>query len=167
MQSTRYVFTINNYSQFHVDLLQKLQCKFLVFGKEQAPTTGTQHLQGYVEFTQRKRRTAVSKLIPNAFLESAKAPREYNIGYCTKSGDYWISDQEYQEAFQKSSGKVFPEFYSNDYLSQCNIRLDFFSNNDFFENEWNKCLEYHINRDKWYNNKTGSKWYHLKQVNDP
>lgn len=48
------VLDLNNYSEEEVQNIQdsvkneKLGIKFLIFGKEVAPTTGTPHLQGYL-----------------------------------------------------------------------------------------------------------------------
>lgn len=47
---TVWMFTVPNYSQKEVDVLQKMgqeDCVYMCFGKEIAPTTGTPHLQGY------------------------------------------------------------------------------------------------------------------------
>jgi len=43
------VWTLNNYQSYQVDVLRTLakDCKYMVFGYEIAPNTGTPHLQGY------------------------------------------------------------------------------------------------------------------------
>ena len=168
MQSTRYVFTINNYTQEDVLQAQSLTnhgATLVVFGYEAAPQTGTKHIQGYVEFTQRKRRTAVAKLLPRAFLDKARGDQDQNIGYCTKGGDFYISDLDLATALSFSKNKQFNDFYSNEYKSQYKIRLDFYYNNEFFNNDWNKCLEYHENRDTWYLKNT-KKIYHNLPSNE-
>ena len=46
----RFCWTLNNYTDDDVDVLQKdlaELCKFAIFGREICPTTGTKHLQGF------------------------------------------------------------------------------------------------------------------------
>lgn len=51
MSSSRhFVFTCNNYTDEKIRLLSNLNYRYLVYGKEVAPTTGTPHLQGHVDF---------------------------------------------------------------------------------------------------------------------
>ena len=48
-QLRNFVFTLNNYSPVDIEQLLDYSCKYIVFAEEIAPTTGTPHLQGYVE----------------------------------------------------------------------------------------------------------------------
>ena len=46
----RFCWTLNNYTEEDVDVLQKdlaELCKFAIFGRETCPNTGTKHLQGF------------------------------------------------------------------------------------------------------------------------
>lgn len=46
----RFCWTLNNYTEEDVDVLQKdltELCKFAIFGRETCPSTGTKHLQGF------------------------------------------------------------------------------------------------------------------------
>ena len=165
MQSFRFVFTINNPTDEDILASQMLTNKgaiLTVFGHEVAPSTGTKHIQGYVEFHTKKRLSTVSKLLPRAYLATAKGTREQNIGYCTKGGDYFISDFDLALPFDASKHQVFNEYYSTDYLSQYKIRLDFYYNKEFFNNSWSQCLDYHQSRDSWFDSHTGKKYHHLK-----
>lgn len=97
MQSQYWVFTVNNYSDADFQRVLDLDkaCVFYVFGKEIAPTTGTQHLQGYIEFKERKRFGAVKRLFPiQTHLEIARGSWLQNVCYCTKEGDYYCSDKD-------------------------------------------------------------------------
>lgn len=43
-------FTHNNYTEEDISKILSWKCQYVVIGEEIAPTTGTPHLQGYVEF---------------------------------------------------------------------------------------------------------------------
>lgn len=42
-------FTLNNYTLKEYEALQNQECRYLLMGKEIAPTTGTPHIQGYIQ----------------------------------------------------------------------------------------------------------------------
>jgi len=83
-----WVFTVNNYSPSSLKDLEPTQYEYLVYGREEAPGTGTKHLQGYVVFKDRKRRTQVSKVLPGAWLQAAKGSPKEASDYCKKGGDF-------------------------------------------------------------------------------
>lgn len=63
--------------------------KYLVFGREKAPETGTPHLQGYVQFAKRPTFNKAKELLPaGAHIEAAKGSPQQNRTYCTKDGDF-------------------------------------------------------------------------------
>ena len=107
MQSNAWVFTINNYTDEDLKRLDyiKRNSAFWVWGKEEAPTTGTRHIQGYIEFNQRRRRGAVSKELPRAYLEPAKGGFIENILYCTKEGEWECLEPELGKAARLSREK--------------------------------------------------------------
>lgn len=84
MNSTRWTFTLNNYTAADLLFLSKYDAKFIIYGKEVAPATLTPHLQGYVIFRSMKRLSAVRKILPKAHWEVAKSGTEENIAYCSK-----------------------------------------------------------------------------------
>lgn len=86
-QSTRWCFTLNNYSQDEYDTLKTLDTKYIIVGKETA-ATGTYHLQGFMLFHSNKRLTAVKKIFKRAHWEVAKGTAEQNITYCSKENDF-------------------------------------------------------------------------------
>lgn len=55
-RSERWLFVLNNYTTDEEEKISKLienkalKIKYLVFGREIAPTTGTPHLQGFIVF---------------------------------------------------------------------------------------------------------------------
>nr|QKV51147.1 putative replication associated protein [Crucivirus sp.] len=73
----------------------KLECRYLVCGKETCPKTGKVHIQGYVEFdnpihfeTCRNKLSNGGRLTPH--IEKAIYDGEKNTKYCTKEGVYFI-----------------------------------------------------------------------------
>jgi len=73
--------------------LQKLEelsgsAEYLLAGFEKAPTTGQDHVQGYVQLTSRARRSQLSKIVPRCHFEPARGDDQANYDYCTKSKDF-------------------------------------------------------------------------------
>jgi len=58
-----------------------------IFGRENAPSTGTEHLQGYIYSKAPKRFTTIKNMFPGAHIERAKGNPAQNIAYCSKDGD--------------------------------------------------------------------------------
>lgn len=91
LQLFRYQFTWNNYTDADQQWLRdfyKAECKYLVFGREVAPDTGTPHLQGFLILKKKQRITALKKKGFNAHL----TPNDDNVvaasDYCKKDNDY-------------------------------------------------------------------------------
>lgn len=86
-RSRGWCFTLNNYTEWDQKALEKVDCRFLIFGKEVAPTTGTPHLQGYIYWDSLKSMKAVKKVVgERAHLQPANGTAEENIKYCSKEG---------------------------------------------------------------------------------
>lgn len=83
MQSKRWCFTINNYSEE--------EYSSITFGEygmlqgEIAPETGTKHLQGFCVFPTNQRLSALKKLHATAHFEVMRGTVKQNIEYVTKS----------------------------------------------------------------------------------
>ena len=89
-------FTLNNYTQQDEQSIQTIVTRFaryIVYGRELAPETGTPHLQGYVYFYNQRQRKSVSRLLPRARVEVANGTAKQNRTYCTKDGDYFESGE--------------------------------------------------------------------------
>lgn len=87
--SKNWCFTWNNYPENWVGSLAPLLegCDAYIFGYEICPTTGTKHIQGYIE-SKTKIRPAGYKGIPKSIhWEKAKGSRSENIEYCSKEGN--------------------------------------------------------------------------------
>lgn len=89
-------FTHNNYAGTELEDL--LECKYIIYGKEIAPTTGTPHLQGFVAFHSKKSCEQVRKILPGCDVRFSDFPEDA-IAYCKKDGDYtergsWSSNKK-------------------------------------------------------------------------
>lgn len=80
-------FTWNNYPDDHVALLDMVTCKYLIYGREVAPTTGTPHLQGAISFPTPRSIPSVIKALPGCHVEPARDIHSL-IKYCKKEGDF-------------------------------------------------------------------------------
>lgn len=86
-QRTQYLWTLNNYTAAECVRIQEFAqryCKYLVYGHEVAPTTGTPHLQGYLVLLKQNRGTFLTKNMcarmhydTHKVYGSAKENREY------------------------------------------------------------------------------------------
>lgn len=96
-----YCFTVNNYTDNNItDLTRHAEGqlsaikafpppKYLVFGKELAPETGTPHLQGFVQYETVKTFEWVQKALPHGtHIEPAKGRPDQAADYCRKDGDF-------------------------------------------------------------------------------
>ena len=86
-RSKNFTFTVNNYSQDHIDMLKEHNCRAMGYGKE-VGDSGTPHLQGWVCYINARQFSAVVKKLPGAHVEIMKSKLEVNRKYCAKDGDY-------------------------------------------------------------------------------
>lgn len=90
-QSKYWCFTINNPTEDDESLCRGLfgsNAQYLVFGREEGEEKQTRHLQGYVEFVNRKRLSALKKFHATAHWERRKGTKIEAIQYCKKDGDW-------------------------------------------------------------------------------
>lgn len=88
-EAKHWCFTVNNYTDDEVVPTEE-HYSYMVIGKE-VGENGTPHLQGFVSFKKKMRRTQVSKLIPRAYLVVAKGTPSQAAAYCKKEGN-WHED---------------------------------------------------------------------------
>lgn len=93
-QSTHWCFTVHDYTTLVGDLPP--ECGYIVYQEEAAPATGRAHVQGYIQFPEKRRGTTVSNLLREWFSpqngenlgsvhsEPARGSDEDNERYCTK-----------------------------------------------------------------------------------
>ena len=84
-----WIFTINNHDNDIIDRLKGLEgvCVHMVMGEEVAPTTGTRHLQGFVQFRIPKRQNQVKRMLGGSPHVELCRDVEASIGHCMKDGD--------------------------------------------------------------------------------
>lgn len=87
VRTRRYCFTVNNPTPETTPQYLASSMRFLIYGREVCPSTGTPHLQGYVEFVNPHRITGIKTLagFQTAHLEVARGSPDANITYCSKS----------------------------------------------------------------------------------
>jgi len=90
-KSRGWCFTLNNYTEEdQKDIKEKLalHARYVIYGREVAPETGTPHLQGYIYFDNARQRRSVSKFLPRAKLIKANGTADQSYVYCSKDGDF-------------------------------------------------------------------------------
>lgn len=88
-----FVFTLNNPSDTDEQRIQGIAHRYLCYGREVAPTTGTRHLQGYICFDNGKTVSAVRRLLTGCHVEIARGSPTQCRDYCTKDADYFEDGQ--------------------------------------------------------------------------
>lgn len=99
-KSTRWCFTLNNWTDADVGILRALQIVYLVFGYE-VGESGTPHLQGFVIFKSQQRLSAVKKVLERAHWEPSRGSSSQAADYCKKDGKF-----EEFGALPKSAGEA-------------------------------------------------------------
>lgn len=87
-----YVFTWNNYTadtEQYIQLLAKDSCSYCCYGREIAPTTGTPHLQGYLEFTHARYFKAVCSILRGAWIGVRRGTTLQAANYAKKTLNTW------------------------------------------------------------------------------
>jgi len=86
-QFRNWCFTVNNYTEDDITLVNALPSKYVVYGYETAET-GTPHLQGYAEFPAKHSLRAMKKMLPRAHFEPRKGTSVQAATYCKKTGNF-------------------------------------------------------------------------------
>lgn len=91
-RSRKWVFTLNNFSEQDKVILRNEsihdpRVRWVNWGEEIAPSTGTPHLQGAIWFKNPLSRASVRKFLPNGcWFEAARGTAEQCKTYCSKGG---------------------------------------------------------------------------------
>lgn len=83
-------FTTFDMTLFNRDWNGNDKVKYIIMGREICPDTGRRHLQGYVEFVNRKSLDMAKKILKDntIHLEKRRGTQEEAIEYCKKDGDW-------------------------------------------------------------------------------
>ncbi len=84
-RSRRWCFTLNNPSDDRIDDPKWWVYRFVFWQKEQAPTTDTPHLQGFVVWNDSKSLASCKRQNPRCHWEPMRKSITVNIAYCSKS----------------------------------------------------------------------------------
>lgn len=106
-EAKRWCFTLNNYTEEEYKALGELEWTYLVIGREKG-AEGTPHLQGYIEFQNKKRMTALKKINARIHWEKLKGKPWQAANYCKKDGDH----QEWGEISMKEKAGSKDEDFS-------------------------------------------------------
>jgi hypothetical protein len=110
-KNRNWCFTINNWELLSTHLLNDVKArlsaaKYWVMGREVSPSTGTKHLQGFVQYHNAVYFNGVKKDLEGtgAHIEPCKGTALQNMDYCKKDGDF----EEHGEPpmSQKRKGEV-------------------------------------------------------------
>lgn len=135
IKQTRYwCFTLNNYTKEHENILQRFSknkewCSHLIYGKEEAPSTETPHLQGGIALTIKHNKTILSTI------KNLIGIKELHIEPCRK---YYSATLNYIKKLKNDKEKLFKYIY--EYPTKYTKITDIVSNkpkkqtlNDVFE----------------------------------
>lgn len=87
--SKSWVFTINNPNDDDIMCLLNIKCGYIVYALERAPTTGTPHYQGYIEFINKtKHERACVLLGKRAYVAGRRGTQLEAADYCKKGGTW-------------------------------------------------------------------------------
>lgn len=96
IQTKHYCFTLNRYIEQDIITIKNLDCNKYVF-QEEIGEEGTRHLQGYIEFTKKKRFSELKKINNRIHWEKCKNI-EASIKYCqkleTRNGNVYFKNIE-------------------------------------------------------------------------
>jgi len=103
-RSLGWCFTLNNYTEEDRQMLLAHECQYIIMGKEVAPTTGTPHLQGFVQYAKPGKSFKAMKELHNSLsLRMTKGSIQENYEYCSKEGDF--EERGKKPMDQKEKGK--------------------------------------------------------------
>lgn len=95
MTARHWTWTLSNWTEDELEELKRAYhnytcVRYIIWGQEIAPTTGTPHLQGYLELRTPKRLSGVKKLpgFDRAHLEARRGERDQARTYCMKDGKF-------------------------------------------------------------------------------
>lgn len=124
-QARCWMFTVNNYLESEVEFLKTCVCRYIKFGREAAPSSGTPHLQGFIVFENAKTRGGVLEATGTRRSGPGVKPVVYQMScrpmyssvaacmeYCGKDGDVFergdppVAQKERGESSQERTREI-------------------------------------------------------------
>lgn len=101
-RSRKFTFTCNNYTfdDLASVILIADEAEYVICGFE-VGAKGTPHLQGFIYFANARSYSNVQKKLPRCSLVESNGSIISNIGYCSKDGEYWESNDPPQQGKTK------------------------------------------------------------------
>lgn len=139
-KSRNFVFTFNNYpdkAELHA-AIDALECRYMKYGKEVCPTTGTPHLQGMVCFDNPISLRSAIKKLSGCHVEPMKS-LEGSLAYTEKEGDF--TERGDKPMSQQEKGKAGEAYWRDIRLAAEDGRFDDIPEQVRFNNY--KAVEHH------------------------
>lgn len=87
-KSRGWCFTLHDWDLFHLDALDSLEVRYMIYGMEICPKTGKEHLQGYLYYEHPKTWLDLKTIDEKFHIEVAKGSPDDNLEYCSKEENY-------------------------------------------------------------------------------
>lgn len=86
---SRFVFTLNNYTEIEYEDLKKMPVQWMILGKEKGES-GTEHIQGAVLIGKQIAFTTIKKWngLQRAHIEPMKGTPQQSLAYCSKEDQH-------------------------------------------------------------------------------
>lgn len=102
VKSRDFVFTLNNYDESDINkLLNEDQFRYIVIGKETAPTTGTRHLQGYLYYKDQTTELKIVKIIKNLTNKQPYVAARLKESTPKAAADYCKKDKSQSDIYER------------------------------------------------------------------
>lgn len=102
-RSRDFGFTWNNYTQEHIDYLSGIDCTYVVYGKEVAPTTGCPHLQGYIRFPNAVTKSSCIKRLKGAHVYIKRGTFDEIIEYSKSEGKHANKEGSLHDIYERGT----------------------------------------------------------------
>lgn len=124
LQLLFWCFTFFYNDNLEIEILEKRlksYCKSYLYGFEICPTTGKNHLQGFMTCSKKRRFTEIQKQFPKMSVRSCNGSEQSNIDYCSKEGNVvrWERDIPKSCKIKKDFNLSQCEIYEIDKIMNC------------------------------------------------
>lgn len=119
------LFNFTNDDKLKINNLQDKFCNYIIYADEICPTTGREHLQGYLEFIDQIRFSGIKRLIHDEIsVRACKGSFTDNFIYCSKTKKYYESGKRKIQGKRNDLIELKTRFFNNEridtILNDCN-----------------------------------------------